>query len=506
MKKVLDYLSYFFRSTDKVLLIFCLLSSAFGTLMVYSATFHTLTGGSSIPRDVRTMVFAILLGFILCMIISLIDADIICKLWPVWAAMGILLMVLVLLFGVGPSGRQDAKTWLDLKVFYFQPSELVKVFFIVTFSVHLHTVQGRINNIKNVIFLLIHAAIPFLLVAISGDDGSALVFAFIALGMLFIAGLSWKYLIAGVALIGAAVPLLWMKLDEFQKARFLCILHPEDYPTTAYQQNLGLSAMSNGGLFGKGFLHGAYTQSGAVPESQNDMIFTIIGEELGLWGCLLCLLLINLVIFRIIRNGKRSIQDYGQYMCYGIAFMIAVQTLINVAMCLRIGPVIGITLPFFSAGGSSTLCLYIGLGVAFSAYRSNFEASKENDFRLIGVSSPFNETFSDTKSATDRKVAGSTMVQTKPVTGVSGNQFAASDLINAAKYAWNKNKKGGSPSRGKPVKKAAKKPSQTPVMPKKAKAVKPAKPKQTGNGHSKTYNQSRTPQVYTNPSKKQYKD
>ncbi len=454
MNKVLDYISHFIKSTDKLLLALCVLASTFGTFMVYSATMHTLEENQSIPRDVRTMVLAIVLGLIMAMLISFVDTDIICKLWPVFAAVGIGLMIVVLLFGVGPEARSDAKTWINLGIMYFQPSELVKVCFIITFSVHLHTVQNELNSIKNVVLLLLHAMIPVGLVVISGDAGSALVFLLIAVSMMFVAGLNWKYMVAGAALAIAAVPLLWMKMGEFQRARFQAIVHPENFPDTALQQNLGLAALSGGGLTGHGYLKGPYTQAGAVPESENDMIFTVVGEEFGLFGCLLALLILNLIIFRIIHNAKNSIENYTQYINYGIAFMIAWQVLINLAMVLRIGPVIGITLPFFSAGGSSTLCLYIGLGLVFSAYRSNYNAMQETNFRLIGVRSEFNEDFSDSKSATDRKVQASTTVQTQVITGVTGNQFSAKKLMNYAKDT--RNERAGSKSGGKGSAKAPK--------------------------------------------------
>ena len=128
------------------------------------------------------------------------------------------------------------------------------------------------------------------------------------------------------------------------------------------------------------------------------MIFTVIGEELGVLGCIAAIALIGLVIFRIIRDAKTAIAGPAQYIGFGIASMIAVQTFINIAMCLRIGPVIGITLPFFSAGGSANLSLYVGLGLIFSIYRSVYSQTQETNFRLIGVRSPFDDTFHDNAS------------------------------------------------------------------------------------------------------------
>ncbi len=402
MTKIKDYLSYFWKSTDKLLLFLCLITSALGVLMVTSATWHTMSETAVIPRDTIAMVAAIALGLTIAMIMSLIDVDIFAKSWYVWGALGILLMVIVLLFGQAPSNRSDARTWLNLGFFLFQPSELVKVFFITTFAVHLDRVREDLNKIKNILLLVAHALIPFLLVAISGDDGSALVFLFIAFAMMFVAGLKWQYIVGVFALAAAAIPLLWFQLSDFQKQRFIVIVDPERYPSTAYQQNLGLQAMSNGGFLGQGLFKGPYTQSGAVPVSESDMIFTVIGEELGVLGCIVALSLIGIIIFRIIRDANAAIAGPAQYMGFGIGAMIAVQTFINVAMVLRIGPVIGITLPFFSAGGSSNLCLYIGMGLIFSIYRSVYSQTQETNFRLIGIRSSFDDTFHDNSSYRNR--------------------------------------------------------------------------------------------------------
>lgn len=388
MSKIKDYILHFIKSTDKVLLLLCLATSAFGCLMVYSANLHTLSEGQTIPRSVITMVVAILLGLVVGTFISMIDYDIICKLWPLWAAMSIALMILVMLIGKAPPGRPDSRVWLDLKVFYFQPSELVKIFFIITFSTHLNAVKHSINKIGTLIPLAIHAAVPILLVMKSGDDGSALVFIFIALSMIFLAGISWKYILGAFVLLAAAIPLVWVKLSDFQKNRFIVIVDPAADPDTAYQQTKGLAAIGQGGFLGTGLFKGAYTQNGTVPVAESDMIFTVVGEECGMLGGIIAIGLICAIIFRIIHNGKRTVEGPSQLMSYGLAAMIAGQTIINVAMCLRIGPVIGITLPFFSAGGSSSLCLYIGLGLAFGLYRTAYEQKPQN-FRLSGIRSPF---------------------------------------------------------------------------------------------------------------------
>ena len=142
-----------------------------------------------------------------------------------------------------------------------------------------------------------------------------------------------------------------------------------------YQQQRGIEAIASGGLTGQGLFNGKYTQTETVPESENDMIFSCIGEELGLLGCILALAILIAIAVKIIHVGHRSKEGATSLMCYGMAAMIIAQVIINIGMCLVIFPVIGITLPFFSAGGSSNLCIYIGIGLIMSIYR--FDKEKE---------------------------------------------------------------------------------------------------------------------------------
>ncbi|MBQ6625620.1 MAG: FtsW/RodA/SpoVE family cell cycle protein, partial [Clostridia bacterium] len=131
-------------------------------------------------------------------------------------------------------------------------------------------------------------------------------------------------------------------------------------------------------IFGKGLFKGSYTQNGVVPERQNDMILSVVGEELGLVGCVLLLVLFFIIIFKIVRNARVSKDNAGMYICYGLAFMFISQIIINIGMCLQLLPVIGITLPFISAGGSSTLSSYIAIGFVLSVYRHNNKLEADN--------------------------------------------------------------------------------------------------------------------------------
>jgi rod shape determining protein RodA len=167
----------FAKETDKLLLFLCLLASAFGVLMVYSATLNKLVEGKSISRDTLIMIIAITLGLVLCFLISLIDYAIILRMWPIIAAACLLLMFSLFIWGKSPNGRSDAKSWLHIAGMYFQPSELLKIGFVLTFTVHLDTVKNKLNELKTILLLGIHGLIPIGLVILTGDLGSALVFA-----------------------------------------------------------------------------------------------------------------------------------------------------------------------------------------------------------------------------------------------------------------------------------------------------------------------------------------
>ena len=375
------------RETDWLFLGLCFLLSLFGILMVASATHRTTEDGALLSRDALVMVLATVLGMALALVISLIDYDLILKLWPLLALGSVGLMLLLLTpLGVAPDARTDARSWLKVFSFgsytlFLQPSEILKIGFIITFSVHLNRVRHDLSSLRNVLLLVIHAAIPIGLVVITGDMGSALIFGLMFIGMMFVAGVSWGYFAAGLLLVGAASPIIWYRVfDDIQRNRILALLKPDDYPKEIYQQRQAMHAMQNGGLFGTGFLRGDFTQSNSIPESQNDMIFSVVGEELGFVGALALLVLFALFAVRVVQNGKRAHNFAAQLLCYGIMFMVISQTVVNIGMCTQMLPVIGITLPFISAGGSSVICLYLAVGLVLSVYRSS-QGLQYDDYR-----------------------------------------------------------------------------------------------------------------------------
>lgn len=368
----------FFGGLDIVTAITAVICSAYGLTLVYSATYSRLTDGKILTSDVRSMLVSVVMGLVIALAVSNIDYEIISKLWPLIAAGCVGLMIFTMFFGVAPSARQDARSWLDLKIFYFQPSELLKVGFIISFSYHLDMVSEQINRIKKIIPLVIHGMIPIALVIATGDAGSALIFMIIFIGMLFFARVNLGYFAAGICALIVGFILAWRFniINGIQRERIVALFYPEQYQDTLYQQTNGKIALGSGGWFGEGFLKGSMTQGGMVPENENDMILTVAGEEFGYIGALVVIGLLFFLIIRVLGTGLRARDNGGYLMCCGISVMLFAQVLINVGMELSLLPCIGITLPLFSAGGSSSLCIYIALGIEMSVYRFSKSQTK----------------------------------------------------------------------------------------------------------------------------------
>lgn len=369
----------FFGGLDFVTLITALISSAYGLVLVYSATYSSLSDGSVISGGVRSMLVSVFAGIVLALILCNIDYEIISKLWPIIATGCILLMIVTLIFGQAANpDRPDARSWLDLGVFTFQTSELLKVGFIISFSYHLDMVKDKINRLKTIVPLVIHGMIPIALVIATGDAGSALVFLIMFIGMLFFAKVHIGYFIAGICALIVGFAAAWRLdiINGLQRERITALFYPELYEDTLYQQTNGKIAMGSGGWFGQGFLNGSMTQSGAVPVNDNDMILSVAGEEFGYVGTMIVILLLLILTLRVLFTGLKARDNVGYLMCSGIAVMLFAQIFINVGMELSILPTIGITLPLFSAGGSSSICIYLALGIEMSVYRFSKSQSR----------------------------------------------------------------------------------------------------------------------------------
>ena len=366
MRRLMARIADFIRESDKLLLLLCIFTSLYGCLAVFSAT-HYLENS----RPVIIHLLCTVIGAVAATVISAIDYEKILRRWYLSAALGIIPVILTFFIGFAPEGTDD-KAWLDLGITTFQPSELLKICFIVTFSAHLSYVKPNINKLKYLVPVCAHGAFSVLLIHFQGDDGTALVFAVMVLFMMWAAGVSWKYFLAAFAALLAASPVIYffvMNEDQRERITSLIFQSEADISGPLYQQWRGRMALANGGLTGQGLLNGDLTQNGIVPYGYNDFIFVSIGEELGFLGCMAVVLLLSAICLRCIRIARLSTKDSGKLICVGVFSMIFAQMVINVGMCLSILPVVGITLPFFSAGGTSLLCLYLGIGLALNVYK-----------------------------------------------------------------------------------------------------------------------------------------
>ena len=362
------------RYSHHALILLCIATSAFGLVLVYSANQYMGIG----LRSWAVQLAATVLGLFLAIVMSRFDYSTLARLSPAAAVIAIFLVILTYTpLGLNVTGTDDT-AWLgfpfgsDNPWITFQPSELLKVVFILTFARHLYTVREHIDRLPTFLLLCLHGAVPALLVFAQGDDGTALMFLIIFLCMLFAAGLrTWYWLVGATGLL-AGLPLVWIYFfDEYKKARILCLLPHlvETYKMDAgWQQYNGIQALGSGQLTGVGFMQGG---SPDVYSRNADFIFTVAGEEFGFLGAFLVLVLLACVILAIWRAAMAARDSMGFYLCVGMLSYIGFQSIINIGMATRLLPVIGITLPFFSAGGSSAATLYLGIGLVLSVYYSS---------------------------------------------------------------------------------------------------------------------------------------
>lgn len=361
----------YFKRTDFIL---WLLS---GSTIIYSLLLIFSMQRSGTYNFMGTQTLAVIIGSVMAVIISLADYRVLLKKWYFAAAISVLLLLSVFLFGIQVEGTDDT-AWLNIAGLSVQPSEFVKILFIITFSSHLHYLHEKnlIASFSGVVTLVLHAAVPMAVIHIQGDDGTVLIFAFIFLVMTFTAGVQKRYfaILAGSLLVG--IPLIWtFFLNNEHRNRFLALFDIDGNAMTNYgwQQYQGKISIASGGLFGEGYQNGTRVEYGIVPEQENDFILTVAGEEFGFIGCILILLLLSAIALKILFNGEKSNDLRGKYICSGVFGLIASQTIINIGMVLGFLPVVGITLPFFSAGGTSVMSLLICIGLVQSVICHNID-------------------------------------------------------------------------------------------------------------------------------------
>ena len=353
------------NSNDKILTVAAILAAAYGLLLVSSATRSNGTKSLMIVQCV-----AIAIGLVLMVFLVKTDYSIFLELSSIVFGLYVFLLIVVLFIGIGRS-QTGTMGWISLGPVNIQPSEFAKIGFIITFSYHLEKIGNKINKLKSLLALGCHAFVPLFLILMQPDYGTAMVFIFIAVTMLFCAGLKIRYFIGAIVAFAASTPLLWhFVLDEFQKNRILVFLNPEMSPMgSGYNVIQSKLAVGAGQFLGKGLFKGTQIQLGFLPGKHTDFIFAVAGEELGFLGCILIITLLATIIFRCIRCSGIAKRSGGSYICAGVAAMFIFQAFENIGMCIGIMPCTGIPLPFFSYGGSSVITSFLAVGLVLSVYK-----------------------------------------------------------------------------------------------------------------------------------------
>ena len=362
MRKFFQELLDFFRKGDMVLLALCLFTTIFGVVILSSVTNYSNT-----PRYVIVQLVATVLGIFLYAVISSIDLDLIMEYRLFLVIFNVAFLMLLIPFGVDYGSGN--KSWLDIPglPFDIQVAEILKTTYILIAASVMSAHQNRLSKFKSVMHMVFHLGLLVgLNMVLSKDAGVSLIFVFIFIGMTFAGGVHKGWFIAAISCIAAGFPVLWQFLRPHQRNRFLVLFDPSVDPTATgirWHSNQAMLSLTGGGFTGQGLYNGRRTSVGALQAQHTDYIFSAIGEELGFLGCMAVIILEFAIIARIIYVGIRTPDFARRVVCFGAASALIFQVTINIGMNLGVLPVIGLTLPFISYGGSSMLSLYAMLGL-----------------------------------------------------------------------------------------------------------------------------------------------
>jgi rod shape determining protein RodA len=369
MSAIRDLIWDAIKGADHVLLALCVLASSFGVVLIYSSSQYKVAMHSLPYKQAICMVIGIVLYFVM----TQFDIQILLEKWYLVVVFCVILQLLVRVPGLGVESDGNL-AWVKIPLvgLTLQPAELNKLFFTLLLAgalVHLQQ-NGDVSSFPNVVKLLgILGLAVGLIVVVTKDVGSSLIYAFIWLAMLWVAGVKKRWFALGAAVAAVGCYGLWRILPDsnHMKARFLVLLdHDYDPLGTGFQQTRSMAAIRSGGLFGQGFLKGVITQSSnnnALSQRNSDFIFASCAEEWGLVGCTFLLLLLAAIILRCLYIASTASDTFSALVAVGFSGMLIAQIFINVGMCLYVMPVIGLTLPFISNGGTSLILTFLAMGV-----------------------------------------------------------------------------------------------------------------------------------------------
>lgn len=371
----------FFRKGDLLLLTLCLAASGYGLLLIFSAT-----RWENNNKAVFIQLAGICLGIIAYMLLTFVDFQLFTeKNWKLLLGFSIVFILLLLT----PLGKtvDGNRNWLALDRIIpgfpinIQPNEIVKIPFILLLALQIVKIQDRghdISSIPSVLQIGGHTIFMLGLIAlVCGDMGMCVIYLMIFVALAWVSGVQLRWFaLAGGGIVLAAVTVWLFILPEtslwtdYRIMRFRVVFdHTLDPLGKGFQQSRSILAIGSGRMFGLGYLRGIQTQasnSDALPARHTDFIFSVCGEELGLVGCLLLLLILALIVLRCVWVSRHASSPFSAYVCMGMAGMLLAQIALNIGMCLYILPVMGLTLPFVSYGGSSVITLFAAMGIVSS--------------------------------------------------------------------------------------------------------------------------------------------
>jgi len=351
-KKLLRELDY-----SAIIIAICIV--IFGCINIYSATNKDF--GIYYPKmQIVWMIFGLITVYILLVFDYMIIENYAVIIY--WA--GVILLIAGDVFGKVTNG---ANSWINIGPVNIQPSEFAKIGMIIMLAKKLNEMEGKINVAKNLFQLMFYAAVPMVLIIIQPDMGMTMVSFFIVLGIFYCIGLDSKILIGGITSLVLLIVGVWNSpiMKTYWKGRLTSFLSPNQNEIGyGFQLAQSKLAIGSGGIFGRGF--GKGIQFTSVPENHTDFIFAVLGEEWGLIGAILLLLLYGILIYRLIKIAKNSKDIFGTIICVGFISNLLFSIMQNIGMTLGLMPITGITLQFMSYGGSSLLTSFIALGLVLN--------------------------------------------------------------------------------------------------------------------------------------------
>ncbi len=370
MRRFLQELRDFPKKGDWVLLLLLLVTSGFGCIAIASATSAEKFGDSNF-KYILIQLVATGLGVLMYAVVSSIDIEVMSEQRNLLVAFNTVLL-LMLISPLGTDNNTGNRSWINTGIVMVQPAEICKITYIIIMASVMNSHQNSISTIPSVMHMVLHLGLLVgLNMVLSKDAGVSLIFVFIFIGMAFAGGVSLIWFGIAIGGIAAAFPIIWQFLGTHQKNRIRILFDETVDPlgiNERYHSMMNFKSLTGGGLTGQGLFNGNRTQGGNLFAQHTDYIFSSMGEELGFFGCVLIMLLEFAIIARCIYVGIRC-QDYiRRLVCFGAASALIFQVMINVGMCIGVMPVIGLTLPLISYGGSSVVTIYAMLGLVSGSY------------------------------------------------------------------------------------------------------------------------------------------